>query len=259
MSLNQRCAIMSTWPPGVRRSKGDDRVDEKTIAGLLGLLAHDLRNPLSALHSNMGFLAVASDIGQAEIGEVVADALVSCDGLLAIIDNIEILSQSMTDPSPRAAGHVSVASTVAQTVAANHALAKSHEVAVQIDPSAQDTTLTVWVNRDMYRRALANVLRNAIQHSAGKAVRLVAQHLDDRVQVLVIDQGSRLDATLGDEPFTAAGQLSAKNKAGARYGRGLGLYCARFAATTAGAELSAAESPAGSGNAFVLTAPINAP
>jgi two-component system sensor histidine kinase MtrB len=233
----------------------DEKLDAKTIAGLLGLLAHDLRNPLSALHSNVGFLAATPKLDEADMRDAVGDALVSCDGLVAIIDNIELLAQSMAGVATRGLGPVAVAPTVAQSVAAHRAMAETHEVALEVDASANDPKLFVAIHRDMYRRALANVLRNAIQHGAGRPVRVEARSVGSEVQVVIVDQGSRLDVALGDEPFTAAGQLTGKSKTGARYGRGLGLFCARFAAESAGARLEAIEPPPGAHNAFALIAP----
>ena len=233
----------------------DEKLDSKTIAGLLGLLAHDLRNPLSALHSNVGFLAATPEVDEADMRDAVSDALVSCDGLVAIIDNIELLAQSMVGAGIRGGGPVPVAATIAQSVAGHRAMAESHEVLLEVDASATDTRLHIVVHQDMYRRAFANVLRNAIQHGAGKPVKIAASAADGEVRVVVIDQGSRLDVSLGDEPFTAAGQLSAKTKTGARYGRGLGLFSARFAAESAGAKLLPVSPPRGANNALALVAP----
>src|SRR6186713_3605789 len=67
------------------------------LGELLGLLAHDLRNPLSALHSNVGYLGSLSDKYDDDAREAIADALLSCDGLRIIIDSVEILSHVLTE------------------------------------------------------------------------------------------------------------------------------------------------------------------
>ncbi len=233
----------------------DEGLDSKTLSGLLGLLAHDLRNPLSALHSNVGFLAAARNADEEDLRDAVNDALVSCDGLVAIIDNIEILSQSMSGLKTGGRTPLAVASVVEQMVKTHRAAAESHDVELAVDPSAVSPSLRVSVHQDMYRRALGNALRNAIQHGAGRSVRLTADAEGGEVRVIVLDQGARLDTGLGDVPFSAAGQLTAKGQLGGRYGRGLGLFCARFAAESAGGRLVPVDPPAGYSNALALIAP----
>jgi signal transduction histidine kinase len=68
-----------------------------TLGQLIGLLAHDLRNPLSALHSNVGFLDSVVESRDDDVREALQDARVSCDGLMYIIDNLELLGRALSD------------------------------------------------------------------------------------------------------------------------------------------------------------------
>src|SRR5690606_3048732 len=68
----------------------------EVLGELLGLLAHDLRNPLSALHSNVGYLGSLSERYDDDAKEAIADALLSCDSLRTVIDSVEILSHVLT-------------------------------------------------------------------------------------------------------------------------------------------------------------------
>ena len=232
----------------------DERLDVGTIAGLLGLLAHDLRNPLSALHSNVGFLAAGPRMSEDDAREAVADALVSCDGLIHIIDNIELLAHALSDASPRSRSPVALASVVAEVVSTHRALAESHEVTLELAGSAADPAYVVWVQRDMYRRALENLVRNAIQYGVSHPVNVSVRSANGDVELVITDRGPAFDTKLGQGPFTASGQLAAKGAMGGRYGRGLGLFCARFAAESAGATVEAVLPSGGTGNSFVLRA-----
>jgi light-regulated signal transduction histidine kinase (bacteriophytochrome) len=69
------------------------------------------------------------------------------------------------------------------------------------------------------------------------------------VLVSVMDSGVPLSHDMGEQAFTAEGQLSTKNISGGRYSRGLGLYAARIAADIAGATVRGA---AGDGARFEL-------
>src|SRR5688572_5992734 len=55
----------------------------KLVSALLGLSVHDLRNPLSALQSNLGFLRSQVDL-KPEVHEALDDVGVSCEALSRI-------------------------------------------------------------------------------------------------------------------------------------------------------------------------------
>ncbi len=72
-----------------------DRLESELVGGLLGLIVHDLRNPLSALHSNASFLQTARDTTGEDAKEALEDVSASCEALGHIIDNVELLSLAL--------------------------------------------------------------------------------------------------------------------------------------------------------------------
>ena len=72
-----------------------------SVGALLALVAHDLRNPLSALHSNVGFLESALGPKEQDSIDALADIVASCSSLKHIIDNLELLGLSVLDEPPR--------------------------------------------------------------------------------------------------------------------------------------------------------------
>ena len=72
-----------------------DRLESDLVGGLLGLIVHDLRNPLSALHSNASFLQSARDTTSEDAKEALEDVSASCEALGHIIDNVELLSLAL--------------------------------------------------------------------------------------------------------------------------------------------------------------------
>lgn len=241
-------------PSPIGVSLADD-LDPKTIAGLLGLFAHDLRNPLSALHSNVGFLSSSLVDADSDTEEALRDALVSCDGLVTLIDNLELFSQALVGPQVRNQEIVGLAGVVTEVVAQHQGIALSHETSLTVHDSAANSQVAVRVHRDMYRRALSNLIRNGIQHSAAGPVMVRAEVRGSEAAVLVADFGPRLPEELMDSAFSAEGQLAVKGRSAGRYGRGLGLFCARYAAEASGARISVEAPPAGYGNVLVLSAP----
>lgn len=232
-----------------------ERLDPKVLGGLLGLIAHDLRNPLSALHSNVGFIGSMLPEENEDAREALSDALVSCEGLVAIIDNVELLSQALSGLRERAVEPFCPANVAAEVVAALTPIAHSHEVKLDLVARGPEATLQTHAHRDMYRRALANLVRNGIQYSTTGPVAVRVRDAGDRIQIVIADHGPRLAPELEQEAFSAAGQLQMKGKASGRYGRGLGLFCAAYAAQVAGASVELVEPPEGKVNALALTSP----
>jgi two-component system heavy metal sensor histidine kinase CusS len=104
-------------------------------------------------------------------------------------------------------------------------------------------------------RALANLVRNSIQHSApGTVVEVHVETRDAEIAIVVRDAGSTLPDAVRTSAFTAAGQLASKSVPNGRYSRGLGLYCAALAAAACGARVFASNG-AGAGNCFELVIP----
>jgi len=231
-----------------------DLLDSTTFGELLGLLAHDLRNPLSALHSNLGFLTsiVRSD---KDASEAVSDGLVSCEGLAHIIDNIDLLGQSMRGLQYGDSSRIDVALLVAEVVSQARPMAESHNVTVQVKPSAGEPPQTEGP-RELFGRAIGNLLRNSIQHSPSGATVLVSVRKEAAgAVVLVEDTGVSLPDAMRANVFTPAGQIGAKSAPAGRYSRGLGLLCAALAAAAARAKVRVVAPPESVGNAFELQLP----
>jgi signal transduction histidine kinase len=230
-----------------------DRLESDLIGGLLGLIVHDLRNPLSALHSNASFLQSVRDVTSPDAKEALEDVSASCEALGHIIDNVELLALSLRGERRFEQNSFSVRELIADALSRSKSLATSYSVRVEFTPSpAADVRLAT--SREMLGRALGNLIKNGIQHSQdGIAVRVSAYVEGPRVVLLVEDGGAPVAADFHDKAFTAEGQVSAKGLVGARYSRGVGLFAARLAAEAAGAQVRAVPSPSGSGNAFELS------
>jgi signal transduction histidine kinase len=227
--------------------------DPQLIAQLLALVAHDLRNPLSALHSNAGYLQSTIGKESDDLREALDDVVSSCTSLGAIIDNLELLGVALEDAPALEPSPLSLADVTTEAMQQCQALARSYRVELRLEHERGADASFVLGNRDMLRRALANLIRNAIQHasrdipisvSIGKGV------------VRVEDGGPTLAPELSERAFTAAGQLECKNHPAGRYSRGLGLFAAAVAARAAGAKLAPVAARHAGKSAFELTVPL---
>jgi len=213
----------------------NEDLSSELVSALLALFAHDLRNPLSALHSNVSFLSTAVPAADSEAGEALEDVAASSDALGHITDNLELLSMALEGARPREAQELSLRDLLREAGQKSKRFAESYRVVMEVDSDLAGE-IRVIAHREMLMRSLANLLRNGIQH-AGETGRVSVGVRREGAEavVSVVDTGSPLTEEACALAFTAQGQLSGKNVAGGRYSRGLGLYAARVAADLAGA------------------------
>jgi signal transduction histidine kinase len=230
-----------------------DRLESDLIGGLLGLIVHDLRNPLSALHSNASFLQSARDPASPDVKEALEDVSASCEALGHIIDNVELLALALRGERRFEQNSFTVRELISDALSRSRSLATSYSVRIEFVASAE-ADVKLAANREMLGRALGNLIKNAIQHTQdGIPVRVSARVDGERVLLLVEDGGSPVSADFLDKAFSAEGQVSAKGLVGARYSRGVGLFAARLAADAAGAKVRALAASSPAGNTFELS------
>jgi signal transduction histidine kinase len=232
-----------------------ERLEPETTGQLIALVAHDLRNPLSALQSNVSFVACASNISDPERQEALDDAGISCEALAHIIDNLDVVSQFLLGRRQASRIRISAAGVVSEVISRFDRIARSHGGRLQVSRELASNDVYVRSNREMLSRALGNLVSNSIQYGGGGPVRV-----DLRVQDLdcifsICDGGAPVTQELRDTAFTAEGQLAAKTNGGGRYSRGLGLFAATIAADAAGARVQAMEEEGH--NMFLLSAPLD--
>ena len=221
-----------------------EELSSELVSALLGLFAHDLRNPLSALHSNVSFLGSVVTASDTEAHEALEDVAASSDALGHITDNLELFAMELDGAKPREAHEFQLRELLREAAQKSRRFAESYRVNLDVDAESGGS-LRAMANRDMLLRSLSNLIRNAIQHAGetGK-VTVRASQKGAELIIAVTDSGTPLSREMGDQAFTAEGQLSTKNISGGRYSRGLGLYAARIAARVAGATVRGGTAPA---------------
>jgi signal transduction histidine kinase len=218
-------------------------LSSELVSALLGLFAHDLRNPLSALHSNVSFLGSVVGAGDTEAHEALEDVAASSDALGHITDNLELFAIALDGAKPREPHDFPLRELLRESAQKSRRFAESYRVTLEVDAESGGS-LRAFANRDMLQRSLSNLIRNAIQH-AGETGKVSVNAAQDGSELVigVSDSGVPLATEMADQAFTAEGQLSTKNVSGGRYSRGLGLYAARIAASVAGARVRGCSAP----------------
>lgn len=220
-----------------------DSNESKTL--LLGMVAHDLRNPLAAILSRSELIqALLGRLGGE--GQYVAKARDSCDIITNSVEWIDRLIESVLSQAKAEAASVSVdmqdfpaRRAIESAVALNAMAADRKSIAI-----VHDGTEDVMVRGDEDRivEALDNLIRNAIKYShSGQRISVGARRCDDGVDFFVSDQGQGLTEEDRARAFRQFQRLSAK-PTGGESSTGLGLAIVKAIAEAHGGS-AAVESP----------------
>ncbi|MDQ3365018.1 MAG: ATP-binding protein [Myxococcota bacterium] len=210
----------------------------------VGILGHDLRNPLSAILS--GAQLLAADARDEKSARVLSLVLSSGERMGRMIDQLlDFTRARLGEGIPLDRDTVDLAELAAEAVAEGKSSATS--CALRLTTSGE--TVGSW-DRDRLAQILSNLVGNAIQHgqAAGNVEVVVDGTKPERVTLSVHNEGLiplHLVPVIFN-PFRGTVQKRGKSK-----GLGLGLYVARQIALAHGGELSV--EPTATGTIFTLT------
>jgi signal transduction histidine kinase len=214
---------------------------------LVTSIAHDLRTPLFALRGHLQ--AIRSRVGNPSVHLQRAEA--RADSLERLVGNLFAYTRDdYTQPTP----HL-------ETIPVTDLL---HEVTVGLEHTARlrenafelegDEALAVSVDRERTKRALTNILENALRYSpAGGPVHLSWAASDASVEITVEDHGPGIDADLLPHIFEP-GIRGTPAAASLDDGAGLGLTIAKRLLEHQHATINARNHPSG-GAAISLRLP----
>lgn len=197
-------------------------LDEKDR--MLGAIGHDLRTPLAALRVRIE--SVEDDTDRARMADTIAEMNRTLDDILSLA-RMGRPSEPLTD--------VDLAALVDAVVEDFRDLGQ--DVAFEEAPR-----LAMRLRPSLIRRAIRNLIENAVKYGGGAEVRLVAEAT--RVAIEVADRGPGIpEARLGDvfEAFTRL-ETSRNRDTG---GIGLGLALARTIVREAGGDVRLANRDGG--------------
>jgi signal transduction histidine kinase len=226
--------------------------DPGELAVLMRLFAHDIRNPLAALVTNLGVARRLVEEGEPdpELDDVLADSEGACEVLRLLVTNLEALARrGEMGGDELGADPVEV---VEELVTSCRSRARMAEVELQVEHA--ETRGRVPVSRRALVLVLENLITNALQHAPrGTRVALRVRRDAERVEIAVIDRGGAVPDALraGATAFPSDG--SSVRDAKLRRGRGASLFVAKVVADANGLELALAGE--GEASEFVLVLP----
>ncbi len=223
--------------------------------GFVADAAHELRSPLASLHTQ---LEVADRLGEG--GELPAELLPQVGRLSRLVEDLLVLARTDSGALPHRTEPVDLSDLVTD-VATGYAAARV-PVAVSasaappagtVSDRAGDTSLVVRANLDEVRRAIANLVDNAVRH-ARTEVTLRAQATPTGAELRVVDDGHGIPHDQRERVFDRFTRLQESRDRDSG-GSGLGLPIARELLRRNGADVQLGDPAAGSGTEAVVTWP----
>lgn len=213
---------------------------------LTRLLVHDLKSPLSVLQLSLEELTKREL--RDEVLASVGDALRASRRLDRMVIGLLDLSAMRTGLVPIERARTDVAELATTAVGEIEPLAR--QATITLDVAIPDHPIEAPIDRELVRRALDNLLDNAIRHAPpGGRVGVAVEEAETHVLVRVEDDGPGIPESARALLFEPGGrELASRNY-------GLGLTFVRLAARAHGGEIEVRDPESGPGTVFVLSLP----
>ena len=218
---------------------------------LLGIAAHDLRNPISSVRQFADVLLVSPlDASQRRSMVRIRDI---CDFMVSIVDDMLDLSALESGRLDLALQTVDLVAVVAENVDINSDLAAIKRIAIDYGPG--DATLPTAIDTARFSQVLNNLLTNAVKFShPGTTVSVTVRRDGDSAVVAVSDRGQGIaSAEIGQlfKPFTR----TSNRPTGGERSTGLGLAIVERIVRAHGGTI-AVDSVVGVGSTFEVRLPL---
>lgn len=226
----------------------DRRKDE-----FLAILAHELRNPLAALHGGLAMLLRQPDGPKAErIGGLMQGQMTHLVRLVDDLLDVSRITQGKIDLR-NASFDLREAITAAVEMARPAVDAKHHAISVDMP----DGPVEIVADRVRITQCVANLLNNAAKYTPDHgSIGLSLEDLGDSVRIRVTDDGLGLTPEASSSIFRLFAQVDAHLQH-AHGGLGIGLSLVKQLVELHGGTVSASSEGPDKGATFTITLPAS--
>ncbi|ARP84043.1 hypothetical protein CAL12_26655 [Bordetella genomosp. 8] len=228
--------------------RADERKDE-----FLAMLAHELRNPLSAIGTALELMKRKRDASPDDTRRLTALVSRQTEQLARLVSDLLDVSRVTRGKIELNHEALPVGELVEQALEMTQGAINAKRHTVEYLPAPAD----VWVRADRvrFRQILSNLLHNAARYTPERGVlKLEVRASDDRVQIVVRDNGIGIAADMLPRVFdlfsqadTSLGRTDA--------GLGIGLTLVQRLAAAHGGFVTAASEGLGQGSTFIVDMP----
>jgi two-component system heavy metal sensor histidine kinase CusS len=182
-------------------------------------VAHELRTPLTNLIGQTQ-VALARQRSAEDLCEVLQSNLEELERMRMIVNDMLFLASADQGATAQECQPCSIAQETAKTVEFLEYILDEASVDVQVEGDAQGL-----IERSLFRRALTNLLHNAVQHSQpGAVVRVVIAEAQGSVRVAVSNPGAAFSIDNTERLFDRFYRAdTARKNSGENHGLGLSI------------------------------------
>lgn len=196
--------------------------NDPEMGELLGLVVHDLRNPVATISANVSFIREVATFEDEDVNEALEDVEDALQRLTLGLEQLGwvgrwVSGRPAIGPSPGDAREA-----IQQVL---------RRVDFHVASELPDAPVEVEAAGSPLVRLVELLVRNAKRHGTPR-VRLTHEGV-----IEIVDDGTAVGEDIRDKLFTLEGQREIKNRADGRYERVIGLLGARTLADAVGARL----------------------
>lgn len=223
---------------------------------LLGMAAHDLRNPLGVIMSYAKFLdRMAGAKLDAKELQFVAQIEKSSQFMLRLLEDLLDVSQIESGKLNLAKAPADLVALVRNNIELNRVLAGAKDIAIELE--LPEALPPVDIDATKIEQVLNNLVSNALKYShPGTTVRVTLAAADGAAVLSVRDQGQGIPANELSKLFQAFSKTTVKSTGGEK-STGLGLAITRKIVEGHGGRIGV-ESRVGEGSTFSFSLPLPA-
>lgn len=159
-------------------------------------LSHELRTPATAIRGEAEIALRGVDKPIDEYKQTLSRIIGGVKQLAGVIDDLLLIAKTEADQLAMRFDVVDLPALLGDAVEQAETLGAQHGVRVHLDapPDAATRSITVHADPDRLRQAVMIALDNAVRYSRrGGAVRLGWQQQQDKVEIMVMDEGIGID------------------------------------------------------------------
>jgi signal transduction histidine kinase len=211
--------------------------------------SHELRTPIAVVRAAADVTLSRERRDEAEYREALKIIGQQAGSMGRLVEDMLVLARADAGGYPLQPVALYLDEVVAESTLALEVIARERGVTIRVNPT---TEVPFWGDEDLLRRAMTNVIQNAVQHTPqGGTVTIDISRAANEVSVRVIDTGLGIPRNKHDRIFERFVQLDPARRA---EGAGVGLPIARWIAEAHRGTLVLERSGPG-GSTFCFTLP----
>ena len=250
--LRVRNAVkMKSLRDDIQRGYDNLKELEEMRDGLVHMIVHDMRVPMTVVDGSLQFLLKRAAFGSdTPDHRMLSNALRSTRSMIDIINSLLDVSKLQSGTLPIHRTTFDVVSSVYEAIEMLHRPSRDAPIIVE----APDGPVLINCDPSIVSRVIHNLLVNALRYTPqAKKIRVTFEDVDEMVKISVIDQGQGIPPEHQKRIFEKFGQIMTRRNDKMR-STGLGLTFCKLAIEAHNGEIGV-ESKVGTGSTFWFTVP----